>query len=90
MNTIEQSKNSKITNNKELKNINKFSNSLAKQNRPFVTNLVTPKGKSKKIVEISTIYFYNIMAPALANIFMCSFESNWLRDSPHDFKPVFY
>ena len=27
---------------------------------------------------------------ALANIFMCSFESKWLRDCPNDFKPVFY
>ena len=25
-----------------------------------------------------------------ANIFMCSFESKWLRDCPNDFKPVFY
>ena len=28
--------------------------------------------------------------PALANIFRCSFESRWLRDSPNDLKPVFY
>ena len=28
--------------------------------------------------------------PALANIFMCSFEGKWLRDCPNDFKPVFY
>ena len=27
---------------------------------------------------------------ALANIFMCSFESKWLSDCPNDFKPVFY
>ena len=26
----------------------------------------------------------------LVDIFMCSFESNWLRDYPNDFKPVFY
>ena len=30
------------------------------------------------------------LGPALANIFMCSFESKWLRDCPNDFKPVFY
>ena len=30
------------------------------------------------------------LGPALANIFMCSFESKWLRDFPNDFKPVFY
>ena len=28
------------------------------------------------------------LRPALANIFMCSFESKWLRDCPNDFKPV--
>ena len=27
---------------------------------------------------------------ALANSFMCSFESEWLWDCPDDFKPVFY
>ena len=30
------------------------------------------------------------LGPALANIFMCSFESKWLRDCPNDFKPVLY
>ena len=30
------------------------------------------------------------LGPALANIFMCSFESKWLRDCPNDFKPMFY
>ena len=30
------------------------------------------------------------LGPALANIFMCSFENKWLRDCPNDFKPVFY
>ena len=30
------------------------------------------------------------LGPALANIFMCSFESKWLRDCPNGFKPVFY
>ena len=30
------------------------------------------------------------LGPALANIFMCSFESKWLQDCPNDFKPVFY
>ena len=32
----------------------------------------------------------SLLGPALANIFMCSFESKWLRDCPNDFKPVFY
>ena len=30
------------------------------------------------------------LGPALANIFMCSFESKWLKDCPHNLKPVFY
>ena len=30
------------------------------------------------------------LGPALANIFMCRFESKWLRDCSNDFKPVFY
>ena len=30
------------------------------------------------------------LGPALANIFMCSFKSIWLRDRPNHFKPVFY
>ena len=30
------------------------------------------------------------LGPALANIFMCSFESKWLTDCPKDFKPVFF
>ena len=30
------------------------------------------------------------LGPASASIFMCSFQSIWLRDCPTDFKPVFY
>ena len=30
------------------------------------------------------------LGPALANTFMWSFESKWLRDCATDFKPVFY
>ena len=30
------------------------------------------------------------LGPALANIFMCSFESKWFRDCSNDFKPVLY
>ena len=30
------------------------------------------------------------LGPALANIFMCSFENKWLNDYPHSVKPVFY
>ena len=27
--------------------------------------------------------------PALANIFMCNFENKWLKDCPHNLRPVF-
>ena len=30
------------------------------------------------------------LGPALANIFMCSFENKWLKDCPYDLKPAFY
>ena len=30
------------------------------------------------------------LGPVLANIFMCSFESIWLRDCSNDFEPLFY
>ena len=30
------------------------------------------------------------LGSALANTFMCSFESKWLSDCPNYFKPVFY
>ena len=30
------------------------------------------------------------LGPALANIFMCSFENKWLKDCPHSLIPVFY
>ena len=31
-----------------------------------------------------------LLGSVLANIFMCSFQSKWLRDCPNYFKPVFY
>ena len=30
------------------------------------------------------------LGPTLANIFLCYHESNWLKDFPKDFKPVYY
>ena len=30
------------------------------------------------------------LGPAPANIFMCSFQSKWLKDCPHSLKPLFY
>ena len=30
------------------------------------------------------------LGPTLANIFLCYHESDWLKDCPKDFKPVYY
>ena len=30
------------------------------------------------------------LVPALANIFMCSFENKWFKGCPHSLKPVLY
>ena len=30
------------------------------------------------------------LGPTLANIFLCYHKSNWLKDCPKDFKPVYY
>ena len=30
------------------------------------------------------------LSPALANIFLRSFENKWLKDCPHSLQPVFY
>ena len=32
----------------------------------------------------------SLLGPTLANIFMCSFESKWLKDCPNCLKSVFY
>ena len=40
--------------------------------------------------QIDCVAMISPLGPALANIFMCSFESKWFSDYPNDFKPVFY
>ena len=45
---------------------------------------------SKYYKQVDGVAMGSLLGPALANIFMCSFESKWLRDCPNDFKPVFY
>ena len=39
---------------------------------------------------VVTVAMGSPLCPPLANIFMCSFESKWLRGCPNDYKPVFY
>ena len=49
-----------------------------------------PKHNFHNLLNIDGVAMGSPLGPALANIFMCSFESKWLRDCPNDFKPVFY
>ena len=45
---------------------------------------------NKYYKQVDGVAMGSLLGPALANIFMCSFESNWLRDCPNNFRPVFY
>ena len=63
----------------------------------FFRNLVTVTTKellfmfnNKFYKQIDGVAMGSPLGPALANIFMCSFENKWLKDCPHSLKPVFY
>ena len=45
---------------------------------------------SKYYKQVDSAAMESLLGLALANIFICSFESKWLRDCPNDFKSVFY
>ena len=45
---------------------------------------------SKFYKQIDGVAMGFLLGPALANIFMRSFEKKWLKDCPHNLKPVFY
>ena len=45
---------------------------------------------NKYYKQVDSVAMGSPLGPALPNIFMCTFESKWLRDCPNDFKPVFY
>ena len=45
---------------------------------------------NKYYKQVDGVAMGSSLGAALANIFMCSFESKWLRNCPNDFKPVFY
>ena len=45
---------------------------------------------NKYYKQLNDVAMGSLLGPALANIFICNFESKWLRDRPNDFKPVFY
>ena len=40
--------------------------------------------------QIDSVVMGSPLGPALANIFMCSFENKWLKDCPNFLKSVFY
>ena len=45
---------------------------------------------NKYYKQVDGVAMESPLGPALANIFMYSFESKWLCDCPNDFKPAFY
>ena len=45
---------------------------------------------TKYYKQVDGVAMGSLLSPALANIFMCSFESKWVRDCPNGFNPVFY
>ena len=60
-------------------------------------NLVTVATKewlfmfnNKFYKQIDGVAMGSPLGPALANVFMSSFENKWLKDCPHGLKPVFY
>ena len=45
---------------------------------------------SKLYKQIDGVAMGSPFSSALDNVFMCRFESKWLKDCPHTLKPVFY
>ena len=45
---------------------------------------------NKYYSQIDGVAMGSPLGPTLANIFLCYHESNWLKDCPKDFKPVYY
>ena len=67
---------------------------IPKHNFRNLLNIVTKETffifNNKYYKQVDCVAMGSPLGPALANIFMCSFESKWLRGCPNDFKPVFY
>ena len=45
---------------------------------------------NKYYSQIDGVSMGSPLGPTLANVFLCYHESNWLKDCPKDFKPVYY
>ena len=45
---------------------------------------------SKYYKQLDSVAMESPLGLALANIFICSFESKWLRDCPNDLRPMFF
>ena len=77
-----------------LYNDNENPPNIPKHNFRNLLNIATKETffmfNNKYYKQVDGVAMGSPLGPALANIFMCSFESKWLRDCPNDFKPVFY
>ena len=67
---------------------------IPKHNFRNLLNIATKENvfmfNNKYYKQVNGVAIGSPLGPALANIFVCSFESKWLPDCPNDFKPVFY
>ena len=77
-----------------LYNDNENPPNIPKHNFRNLLNIVTKETffmfNNKYYKQVDGVTMGSPLVLALANNFMCRFESKWLRDCPNDFKPVFY
>ena len=77
-----------------LYNDNENPPNIPKHNFRNLLNIATKETffmfNNKYYKQVDGVAMGSPLGPALANIFMCRFESKWLRDCPNDLKPVFY
>ena len=77
-----------------LYNDNENPPNIQKYDFRYLLNIATKESffmfNNKSYKQVDGVAMGSPLGPALANIFMCSFESKWLRDCPNDFKPVCY
>ena len=77
-----------------LYNDNKNATNIPKHDFRNLVNIATKESfflfNNKYYKQVDGVTLGSPLGPALASIFMCSFQSIWLRDCPTNFKPVFY